>query len=32
MRAAVMNPLDAVREAHLRMQSCHARGKIVIRP
>jgi NADPH:quinone reductase-like Zn-dependent oxidoreductase len=25
-------PLDAIREAHLRMQSGHARGKIVIRP
>ena len=25
-------PLDAIREAHLRMQSGHARGKIVVRP
>ncbi|HEX9187466.1 MAG TPA: NAD(P)-dependent alcohol dehydrogenase, partial [Vicinamibacteria bacterium] len=25
-------PLDAVREAHVRMQSGHARGKIVVRP
>ena len=24
--------LDAIREAHLRMQSGHARGKIVVRP
>ncbi len=25
-------PLDAIREAHARMQSGHARGKIVVRP
>jgi NADPH:quinone reductase-like Zn-dependent oxidoreductase len=25
-------PLDAIREAHVRMQSGHARGKIVVRP
>jgi NADPH:quinone reductase-like Zn-dependent oxidoreductase len=25
-------PLDAIRQAHLRMQSGHARGKIVVRP
>jgi NADPH:quinone reductase-like Zn-dependent oxidoreductase len=25
-------PLEAIREAHLRMQSGHARGKIVVRP
>jgi NADPH:quinone reductase-like Zn-dependent oxidoreductase len=25
-------PLDAIREAHLRMESGHARGKIVVRP
>jgi NADPH2:quinone reductase len=24
--------LDAIRDAHLRMQSGHARGKIVVRP
>jgi NADPH:quinone reductase-like Zn-dependent oxidoreductase len=31
MRADVF-PLDSIREAHLRMQSGHARGKIVVRP
>ena len=25
-------PLDAIREAHVRMQSGHARGKVVVRP
>jgi NADPH2:quinone reductase len=25
-------PLDAIRDAHVRMQSGHARGKIVVRP
>ena len=25
-------PLDAIREAHVRMQSGHVRGKIVVRP
>jgi D-arabinose 1-dehydrogenase-like Zn-dependent alcohol dehydrogenase len=33
MRAAVdVFPLEAIREAHLRMQSGHALGRIVVRP
>jgi len=31
MKAAVY-PLDAIRDAHVRMQSGHARGKVVVRP